>query len=89
MLTIVTGSPFAGKRLWVDREIEQAEEEGAVGWLALDFTSIFSAAVPGLGSVYRQLHPQPSAEHVASTSVRSTAGAPQSGQQAKSITRRP
>ena len=53
MLTIVTGAPFSGKRLWTDREIEQAEEEGAVGWLALDFTSFYSAAVPGLGSVYR------------------------------------
>ena len=53
MLTIVTGSPFAGKRLWTDAQIEQAESEGAVGWLALDFTSVYSAVVPGLGSVYR------------------------------------
>ena len=53
MLTIVTGSPFSGKRLWTDAQIEQAEEEGAVGWLALDFTSVFSAVVPGLASTYR------------------------------------
>ena len=53
MLTIVVGSPFSGKRLWTDREIEQAEEKGAVGWLALDFTSVYSAVAPGLGSVYR------------------------------------
>ena len=52
-LTIVTGSPFAGKRLWTDAQIEQAEEEGAVGWVALDYTSLFSAAVPGLASTYR------------------------------------
>ncbi len=52
-LTVVTGSPFSGKRLWTDAQIEQAEEEGAVGWLALDFTSLYSAAVPGLASTYR------------------------------------
>ena len=52
-LTIVAGSPFAGKRLWTDREIEQAEEEGAVGWVALDFTALYSAVAPGLASTYR------------------------------------
>ena len=53
MVTVVAGSPFAGKRLWVDREIEAAESAGTVGTLALDFTSIYSAVVPGLASVYR------------------------------------
>ena len=53
MLTIVTGSPFAGKRLWTDAQIEQAESDGAVGWLAIDFTSVYSAVVPGLASTYR------------------------------------
>ena len=53
MITVVVGAPFAGKRLWVDREIEAAESDGTVGTLALDFTSIYSAVVPGLASVYR------------------------------------
>lgn len=54
MLTIVTGAAFSGKRLWVDTQIEQAEEEeGAVGQIALDYTAIYSAAVPGLASTYR------------------------------------
>ena len=52
-MIIVTGSPFAGKRLWIDSQIEQAEEQGEVGTVALDFTSIYSAVAPGLASVYR------------------------------------
>ena len=53
MLQIVVGSAFAGKRLWVDREIETREAAGEVGTVALDFTSLYSAVVPGLASVYR------------------------------------
>ena len=53
MLWIVVGAPFAGKRLWTDREIETREAGGEVGTVALDFTSLYSAVVPGLASVYR------------------------------------
>ncbi len=53
MLAVVTGAPFAGKRLWVDREIEQAEEQGAVGQAAVDFTALYSALVPGAQSILR------------------------------------
>ena len=55
-LAIVVGAPFAGKRLWIDRQIERAEQDGEVGTLALDYTSIYSAIVPGLASVYRDQH---------------------------------
>ena len=53
MIAVVAGAAFAGKRLWTDQEIERREGEGEVGLLALDFTSIYSAIVPGLASVYR------------------------------------
>ena len=52
-LTVVVGAPFSGKRLWIDRQIAAAESAGTVGTLALDFTSLYSAIVPGLDSVFR------------------------------------
>ncbi len=53
MITVVVGAPFAGKRLWVDREIERREAAGEVGTVALDYTSLYSALIPGLDSVLR------------------------------------
>ena len=53
MLTIIAGAPFSGKSAWVEREIERREGEGEIGTLALDFTGIYSAIVPGASSVYR------------------------------------
>ena len=52
-MRIVTGAPFAGKRLWTDREIERREAAGEIGLLALDYTSLYSAIAPGLSSVFR------------------------------------
>ncbi len=52
-MTIVVGAPFSGKRLWVDSEIERRETDGEVGLLAIDYTSLYSAMVPGLSSVFR------------------------------------
>ena len=55
MITVVVGAPFAGKRLWVDSEIERREADGEIGLLALDYTGLYSAMVPGLDSAYRDV----------------------------------
>ena len=53
MLEVVVGPPFAGKDRWVAAEIERRESAGELGLLALSFTGIFAAIVPGAESVYR------------------------------------
>ena len=53
MIEVVVGAPFAGKRQWIDREIERRESDGEIGLLALDYTGVYAAIVPGLASVYR------------------------------------
>ena len=53
MLEVIVGAPFAGKDRWVAAEIERRESAGELGLLALSFTGIFSAIVPGAESVYR------------------------------------
>ena len=54
MITVVVGSPFSGKGRFVSDEIERREqEEGELGLVAVDFTPLFSALVPGSQSSYR------------------------------------
>ena len=53
MLQIVAGSPFAGKDRWISREIERRESDGEIGLVALNYTSLYSALIPGLDSVLR------------------------------------
>ena len=54
MLEVIVGAPFAGKDRWIAAEIERRESaNGELGLLALSFTGIFSAIVPGAESVYR------------------------------------
>ena len=53
MLEVVLGAPFAGKDRWIAAEIERRETAGELGLLALSFTGIFAAIVPGAESVYR------------------------------------
>lgn len=53
MLEVVTGAPFAGKSWWVESEIERREAAGEFGLLALNYTGLFAAIVPGLESQYR------------------------------------
>ena len=84
MLTVVVGAPFAGKRLWTDQEIERREADGEIGLLALDFTSVYSAMVPGLASVYRDSRITDSgaarfAGYVLATAVREAAARELSG----------
>ena len=53
MLTVVAGAPFSGKDRWIAAEIERRESGGARGLLALSYTALFAALVPGAESVYR------------------------------------
>ena len=50
---VVTGAPFSGKSLYIGDEIERREEEGELGLVALDFTGIYAAVVPGSESALR------------------------------------
>ena len=52
-MVIVSGAPFSGKGQYVRAEIERREADGALGLLAIDYTAIFSAIVPGVQSSYR------------------------------------
>ena len=52
-LTVVTGAPFSGKGWWIASEIERREDEGELGLVALNYTALYSALVPGIDSVYR------------------------------------
>lgn len=50
---VVTGAPFSGKSLYIEDEIERREEDGELGLVALDFTGIYAAVVPGVESSLR------------------------------------
>ena len=52
-LEIVVGAPFSGKDRWIAAEIERREAAGEVGLVALNYSSMFTAIVPGAESVYR------------------------------------
>ena len=53
-ITVVTGSPFAGKGRYVRDQIERREEDdGALGLVNVDYTSIYSALTPGAQSAFR------------------------------------
>ena len=50
---VVVGAPFAGKSLYIEDEIARREDEGELGLVALDFTGLYAATVPGKESVLR------------------------------------
>lgn len=50
---VVTGPPFSGKGQFVRDEIGRRERAGELGLLALDFTALYAALVPGPESQYR------------------------------------
>ena len=52
-VTVVTGSPFSGKSLYIADEISAREEEGELGLVALDFSGLYAATVPGVESSLR------------------------------------
>ena len=54
VLTTVVGAPFSAVRIdGSHQQIERREGEGEVGLVALNYTSLYSALVPGIDSVYR------------------------------------
>lgn len=50
---VITGPPFSGKRRFAMLEIERREAQGEVGIVLVDWTSIYSAVVPGQQSALR------------------------------------
>ena len=49
----IVGPPFAGKNLFIASEIESREARGELGLIAIDFSGLFSAVVPGKQSQLR------------------------------------
>ena len=52
-LEVVVGVPFSGKGRWIAREVERREDAGEIGLVALSYTDLYRAMVPGDQSVYR------------------------------------
>ena len=50
---LVVGSPFAGKGRFVKSEIARREAAGELGLVAVDYTAIYAAVVPGVQSSLR------------------------------------
>ena len=52
-IEIIVGPPFSGKGWFVASEIARREDEGEVGLLSLNYSSIFMAISPGDASSFR------------------------------------
>ena len=52
-IQVVTGAPFSGKGRFVRSEIERREADGELGLLALDWTALYTALIPGTQSAFR------------------------------------
>lgn len=52
-ITVVTGPPFAGKGQYMRSEIARREQDGELGLVAVDFTPMYAALVPGDQSAFR------------------------------------
>ena len=52
-IIVVTGAPFSGKGQYMRSEIARSELEGELGLVAVDFTPLYAALVPGAQSSYR------------------------------------
>ena len=52
-IVVVTGAPFSGKGQYIRDEIARREGDGELGLIAVDFTPLYSAIVPGAQSSYR------------------------------------
>ena len=52
-LTVVVGPPFSGKGQFVRDEIARREEDGELGLIAVDYTPLYAALVPGAQSSFR------------------------------------
>ena len=52
-IQVVTGPPFSGKGQFVRDEIARREADGELGLVALDWTALYTALVPGAESALR------------------------------------
>ena len=52
-IIVVTGPPFSGKGAYIRDEIARREQDGELGLVAVDYTPLYSALVPGAQSSYR------------------------------------
>ena len=52
-IVVVTGAPFSGKGQYVRSEIARREQDGELGLVAVDFTPLYAALVPGEQSSFR------------------------------------
>ena len=50
---VVTGAPFSGKGAFVRDEVARREADGELGLVALDWTALYGALVPGVQSSFR------------------------------------
>lgn len=52
-IVVVTGAPFSGKGQYVRSEIARREQDGELGLVAVDYTALYGALVPGEQSSFR------------------------------------
>ena len=52
-IVVITGPPFSGKSAYARAEIERRETDGELGLVALDYTGLYAAIVPGSQSAFR------------------------------------
>ena len=52
-IIVVTGPPFGGKGLFMRDEIARREQDGELGLVSVDYTSLYSSLVPGEQSSFR------------------------------------
>ena len=52
-IVVITGPPFSGKGQFARAEIVRRETDGELGLVALDYTPLFTAIVPGEQSAFR------------------------------------
>ena len=54
-LEVVIGAPFSGKSQFARARIDEREAAGELGLIAIDFSALFGALVPGVLSSYRDV----------------------------------
>ena len=50
---IIVGPPFSGKNIFIESEIARREEDGELGLIAVDYSGLYSAVIPGSESALR------------------------------------
>ena len=52
-IVVVTGAPFSGKGQFMRDEIARREQDGELGLVSVDYTSLYSSLIPGEQSSFR------------------------------------